>query len=1185
MNLLQAIPVDALQFPTWSFVSSTLAESVQQLHAGDGILVTHEAVLDDAIHFLQEYHNLALSHMNNLYLGTSQAWLSKIQTIGDSESMNAVMQANTLIHTLLGVLGETSEATFDQYAELSSIATELKSLSDDQPLSADDIIQFLHDTQASEISGFVNDLQSTYEQVDVMTDLGLLTRKLRYSDQQPGDILASFESDANVIIDFTQFLTTGISDGSIANSDVGQYTTYMEALLSGQLHNDLYDQQQKYLYSANIAAMTAAASMARDLYEDNAAMVAIKAIGAIMFDTDMVNSQTEALFSQMTSELNSLNLAAAKLAFVAPQNPDLFVKELKSLQSNLDTKLQTQYALIGDVLGHSHQLLATIEAVVQQGAQSPYNASAVHSAFVSFPGADQFPALGSAFGETVSVTPEKGALATKLAIATLQPMMGILSTFHDSVLAISHAAELQLHIVRTSTIETKDHTAEMGLRIAEATFTSMMANDLTANDVAPAFDDLMISSDVTEAEQIYQQQSDIAQASFDDVSQKLVEAAGTSAALHGSLESALAAFTLDATNSAAVAAVVSLSESDPLSAAATKAVQEVASENPTSAKLVLDVLSQYAATSDVNVKTLQENVARAQNYLDRLLTISPVFDEAAADDTSSDHWPAIQLQVASALVSPAVDPVVSSEDPAVCNSDYVLINEVLPQALEQQRCYTPEEDPCGLIAMLKVEFVSAKCRQAIVTSYYETLNGMVSELAYAADTLQGVAEDDPSSIIDITDAYIDNQDIFNNFGLPAMDDIDINYADNKLPTEITKTVISSYEQALEGVTDVASVVAYWSKVEGVLNAMITNIDFAQVEDVHNTMLAILGATNAYATHIECKDCQQLSQALDQTLLQLEQAAGMYEAKSYVEELSEQYVEAHTAASCSSDEACSSVVSDSVCIDNACSCKEGYFPSASQKECIEVTYNGNDCSHEIMPDFMCHSGVPGSKCISGKCLCPSGYSLYNGNCVEVIMGITTCELSETCNSVIENSQCASGVCMCNTGYIHDETRKHCVEVILDQTPCHEDTCCLKGVEHSMCGEEHKCTCEEGYGANGNMCEEIILEDTDCSNKENPHEYCSGIEGAECKDDKCSCKDGYAASVDNTCKEVIIGETDCSDQDSNFTSSGLPNAECWHGVATCSQGYGSGVFGKSCIEVRSFEVFLPRTIFLHEYRFCQ
>ena len=1172
MNLLQAIPVDALQFPTWSFVSSALADSVQQLHAGDDILVTTEAVLGDAIHFLQVYDNTALSHMKN-YLGTSQAWLNKIQATGDSESMNAVMQANTLIHTLLEVLGETSEATFDQYAELSSIATELKSISDDQPLSGDGIIQFLHDTQASEISGFVNDLQSSYEQIDAMMDLGLLTRKLRYSDQQPGDILASFESDTNVITDFTQFLTTGISDGSIANSDIKQYTTYMEALVSGQLHNDLYDLQQKYLYSANIASMTAAASMARDLYEDDAAMAAVKAIEAIMFDTDMAYSQTEALFSQMTSELKALNLATAKLAFVAPQNPDLLFKELQSLQSNIDSKLQTQYALIGDVLGHSHQLLAVIEAVMQQGAQSPFNASAVHSVFVSFPGADQFPALGSALGETVSVTPEKGALATKLAIAALQPMMEILSKFHDSVLAISHAAELQSHIVRTSTIETTHHTAEMGHRIAEATFTSMMANDLTANDVAPAFDDVMISSDVTEAEQIYQQQSDIAQASLDGVSQMLAEAAETSAALHGSLESALAAFTLDPTNSAAVAAVVSLSESDPLSVAATKAVQEVASENPTNAKLVLDVLSQYAATSDVNVKTLQENVTRAQNYLDRLLAVSPVFDEAAADDVSSDHWPTIQLQVASALVPPAVDPVVSSEDPAVCKSDYVLINEVLPQALEQQPCYTPE-DPCSLIAMLKVEFISAKCQQAIVSSYYETLNGMVSELANAADTLQEVAEDDPSSIVDITDAYVDNQDIFNNFGFPVMDDIDINYADNKLPAEITKNVISSYKQALEGVKDVASVGAYWSKVEGVLNAMIANIDFAQVEDVHNTMLAILGATNAYATHIECKDCQQLSQALDQTLLQLEQAAGMYEARSYVEELSEQYIEAHTAASCSSDEACSSVVSDSVCIDNACSCKGGYFPSASQKECIEVTYNGNDCSHEIMPNFMCHSGVPGSKCINGKCLCPSGYSLYNGNCVEVIIGMTACESSETCNSVVENSQCTSGVCMCNTGYIHDETRKHCVEVILDQTSCHEDTCCLKGVEHSVCGEEHKCTCEEGYGGNDNTCEEIILEETDCSNKEDPHEYCSGIKGAECKDGTCSCKDGYAASVDNTCMEVIIGETDCSDQDPNFTSSGLPNAECWHGVTTCSQGYGSGVFGKSCIEVSSFEVYLPQ-----------
>lgn len=228
------------------------------------------------------------------------------------------------------------------------------------------------------------------------------------------------------------------------------------------------------------------------------------------------------------------------------------------------------------------------------------------------------------------------------------------------------------------------------------------------------------------------------------------------------------------------------------------------------------------------------------------------------------------------------------------------------------------------------------------------------------------------------------------------------------------------------------------------------------------------------------------------------------------------------------------------------CNDGYKPkqtvdatweATDQRNCEEI----NECTDTDYP-HTCHVNATCTNTVGGyECACKGPWYTGNG---ESCAHIDQCSTNNRCNTqyqICENRKEADSVCIdireCDPGGANN---------------CHEDATCIEQ-NYATDGVGYKCTCNEGYEGNGEVCSEK----NDCpENACNGHGTCSdtGINTYN-----CTCATGWYGANCQT------NPSDCGSAQENSLVEGTTN----HYRGTTCGGHGTCVDGDDAYECDCYQ----------------
>ena len=111
----------------------------------------------------------------------------------------------------------------------------------------------------------------------------------------------------------------------------------------------------------------------------------------------------------------------------------------------------------------------------------------------------------------------------------------------------------------------------------------------------------------------------------------------------------------------------------------------------------------------------------------------------------------------------------------------------------------------------------------------------------------------------------------------------------------------------------------------------------------------------------------------------------------------------------------------VCAEGFCRCKKGFHEQPNFRQCTEIKPGITNCGPTYGGNF-CATGYPNSVCAGGTCHCQTGYVPSVSECIEVLIGETSCVHDDYCSSGIEGSVCYDNTCECAENFRSDLTKR-------------------------------------------------------------------------------------------------------------------------------------------------------------------
>ncbi len=223
--------------------------------------------------------------------------------------------------------------------------------------------------------------------------------------------------------------------------------------------------------------------------------------------------------------------------------------------------------------------------------------------------------------------------------------------------------------------------------------------------------------------------------------------------------------------------------------------------------------------------------------------------------------------------------------------------------------------------------------------------------------------------------------------------------------------------------------------------------------------------------------------------------------------------------------CPYAIPNSICVNETCECDTGYKYGPSQTSCLE-----NELTDPCGINADCSTTMNYTECSGGQCQCLGGFErIGNQTCDPVMIGVRPCSNNNDCNNTIAFSDCQSGLCACQQGYTATNGNQscscmyyyngECIPVQLGVTTCSGASDCSAWVANATCGTGGVCECSAGFISinSDTECRMRVIGDNCTSNVD-----CSAaMNNTECATGgTCSCIGGYRTDpLSNGCD---IGE---------------------------------------------------------------
>ncbi|KAK0055878.1 cell death abnormality protein 1, partial [Biomphalaria pfeifferi] len=233
--------------------------------------------------------------------------------------------------------------------------------------------------------------------------------------------------------------------------------------------------------------------------------------------------------------------------------------------------------------------------------------------------------------------------------------------------------------------------------------------------------------------------------------------------------------------------------------------------------------------------------------------------------------------------------------------------------------------------------------------------------------------------------------------------------------------------------------------------------------------------------------------------------------------------------------CSSVIPNSECLNQRCTCLTGYSTrSSKRKNCYK-----NELEQTCRDDSEC-SGLEHAECVESggrkKCMCNREYAPRDGKCEAIRLG-DLCTLDDQCSQFLTGTVCRASRCSCRDGFVN-ETINGCRPRRIGDT-CRNRGECSQTIKEGTC-LGGVCRCNKGYrNVSENECAQNLIGDA-CSKPED----CQTILGSKkCINKICTCDTSSLPSANGTeCKTKVLGDPCERDNECNSTFSACLNKTC-------------------------------------------
>ncbi|XP_050313433.1 prion-like-(Q/N-rich) domain-bearing protein 25 [Anthonomus grandis grandis] len=116
----------------------------------------------------------------------------------------------------------------------------------------------------------------------------------------------------------------------------------------------------------------------------------------------------------------------------------------------------------------------------------------------------------------------------------------------------------------------------------------------------------------------------------------------------------------------------------------------------------------------------------------------------------------------------------------------------------------------------------------------------------------------------------------------------------------------------------------------------------------------------------------------------------------------------------------SVTTFARCIENKCTCEDGYIPNNSSTKCLEIAKKPNDICYE---DIQCKKNLGRAVCKQGFCQCEELFQFKKskGICVRDLQIDELCDDHSDCRGIEEGEsrlECILGTCKCRSTFVED-----------------------------------------------------------------------------------------------------------------------------------------------------------------------
>ena len=1144
------------ELPVWGVVLSVLSSAKSQWQQDNQIISTVSSIIQQTRTTINnmDKSKASLTATLDAHVTVLDVWLAKIndETDGGSD-FNTISQADIVVTTLVEAL--ESSVTRNVIPGLTSlfadIVREMDKSVTDAPTDGMAIAQLLLNELEISSEKLVDDLNSSKHTVKICLEMSDLIQKIDDGKEISIESMQSMSFTTDVMNDFKDYLLASVTDTETFSSYVESNSRMLHKLLHQHLQKEISLLSNQYDYVERLGDMTAAASEAQKSTPADPHGIAEKAIAKLNLAEETHNTQTEQVKQAVVALIKDLNAEVGHLIKVAPQHPDIAAREMKSIESKIKAIANTQQIMLENALQYSLEASSLVHTAVTSASTTPSDPQTVLNAISSLPSSTSFPMLETAV-ETIAVfQPDLAAFSAKTAVDLLEPLSKIIDQMYYASEAHSQVSSISSKLLEEVLATERELTVDIGNVLSSISLDLLDGIQSATVDMVPAVDVLHQSSSYIQARRTLEEKVVNAESELTVTETLITEVTAVNNALSTVLSDVMTLFAADSTDAATLADVISSSLSSHTQSLVIAAVadsQHIASNHPTDAQLIVDTLTQYFVTSEADLLEIMAHKTSIEQTINHLtLSLNSL------KTMSTKPYLEIKHHVLNSIVQSIETIDNSADDVSVSSSITTPVQNLI----------------CGSSVGLNDVAIASTLKDmkhSIAASYESHVKDLEADLSVLALNIREAVLQDPAVITALQEIHASDPVTWNHFQLPDVS-FDVKHSPHEHAAFVAEYAAVAAEHTKEIVMHIAAVSGEKALEKGVLEIM--KEELSDVVGINNPMLHAYSVSRVLSTHITDNGCvlEPLPEMFDALVTQVHQAALIHDVHEHLHELAYNRVPSCAAIACNNDAFCAGAVANSVCKNGLCTCAEtaGYYPDAGQTQCIFVEYEYIGCDAGVTSDLMCHTGAPYSKCMSDVCECPDGYSFYQGLCVEVLIGITQCDVDTVCNRVIPASLCTADVCSCQEGFVHDESRKSCIQISLGTTPCYGISCshviqnaaCLEGIHQ----------CQAGYAVSevAEQCDEILLDVTQCGQATNPDEFCGGIRGAVCKVDVCTCADGFAKISENSCEAVAIGDTDCEGKAADFCPSAVANSECVDGVCRCADGHGRGVLGNSCEEV--------------------